>query len=99
MIQSDDVENPLHYLLSNTDSEEEVRQVRTNDEESRPQFMRVGVQGVPMNGVVDAGADIIINGPMFKRVAAVARLRKRDFKSPDKTPHAYGQKPFKLDGR
>ena len=36
---------------------------------------------------------------MFKRVAAVARLRKRDFKAPDKMPHAYGQKPFKLDGR
>ena len=100
MIQSDDVENPLHYLLSDTDGEEEVRQVRINDEGSRPQFVRVGVQGVPMNGVVDTGADItIINGPMFKWVAAVARLRKRDFKAPDKTPHAYGQKPFKLDGR
>ena len=99
MIQSDDVENPLHYLLSDTDNEEEVRQVRINDEGSRPQFVRVGVQGVPMNGVVDTGADItIINGPMFKRVAAAARLRKRDFKAPDKTPHAYGQKSFKLDG-
>ena len=74
--------------------------MRINDEGSRPQFVRVGVQGVPMNGVVDTGAGItIINGPMFKRVAPVARLKKRDFKSPDKTPHTYGQKPFKLDGR
>ena len=37
--------------------------------------MRVGVQGEPTNWVVDMGADItIINSPMFKRVAAVARL-------------------------
>ena len=85
-IQSEDVENPLHYLLSDTDGEEEVRQVCINDEGSRPQFVRVGVQGVPMNGVVDTGAGItIINGPMFKRVAPVARLKKRDFKAPDKT--------------
>ena len=61
---------------SDTDSEEEVRQVRSNDEGSRPQFVRVGVQGVPMNGVVDTGADITTtNGPMFKRVAAGKILR------------------------
>ena len=77
MIQSEDVDNPLHYLLSDTDSEEEVKQVHVSDEGSKPQFVRMGVQGVPMCGVVDTGADItIINGPMFKRVAAVARLRK-----------------------
>ena len=71
-----------------------------NDEGSRPQFVGVGVQGVPICGVVDTGADItIINGPMFKWVAAVARLKKRDFKAPDKTPHGYGQKPFRLDSR
>ena len=66
---------------------------------SKPQFAKVSVQGVPMLGVVDTGADIsIINGPMFKRVATVARLRKRDFKPPDKTPYAYDKKPFRLDG-
>ena len=57
------------------------------------------VQGVPMYGVVDTSADItIINDPMFKRVAASTRLHRRDFKAPDKTPHGYGQKPFRLDG-
>ena len=96
------VEDPLRHLLSDTDSEleEDIKQVRVSDEGSRPQFVRVNVQGVPMLGVVDTGADItIINGPMFKRVAAVARLHKRDFKAPDKTPYGYGQKPFRLDGR
>ena len=52
-----------------------------------------------MYGVVDTSADItIINDPMFKRVAASASLHRRDFKAPDKTPHGYGQKPFRLDG-
>ena len=77
------VEDPLRHLLSDTDSEleEDIKQVRVSDEGSRPQFVRVNVQGVPMLGVVDTGADItIINGPMFKRVAAVARLHKRDLR-------------------
>ena len=65
-----------------------------SNEESKFQFMKVDVQGVPMRGVVNTAAGItIINGPMFKRVAAVARLYKRDFKAPDKTPHGCGQKP------
>ena len=52
-----------------------------------------------MYGVVDTGADVtIINDPMYKWVAALDRLHKRDFKAPDKTPHGYGQKPFRLDG-
>ena len=35
----------------------------------------MSVQGVPMEGVVDSGADItIIGGEMFKRVASVAKL-------------------------
>ena len=37
------------------------------------------MQGVPVNRVVDTGANItIINGPAFKRVDAVAGLKKRD---------------------
>ena len=53
-----------------------------------------------MKGVVDTGADItIMGGEMFKRVATVARLRKKDFKPPDKSPRNYNQQPFKLDGR
>ena len=52
-----------------------------------------------MEGVVDSRADItIMGGQMFKQVAAVAKLRKRDFKPPDKVPHNYDQQPFHLDG-
>ena len=100
-VRADADDDPLGYLLSDSDSPEEgVRQVRVHDEGSKPQFAKVSVQGVPMLGVVDTGADIsIINGSMFKRVAAVARLRKRDFKPPDKTSYAYDKKPFQLDGR
>ena len=50
-------------------------------------------------GVQDILTGRVLNGPMFKRVAAVARLKKRDIKALDNMPHAYGQKPFKLDGR
>ena len=60
----------------------------------------VNVQGVPIDGVVDGGADIsIMGGEMFKRVAAVSKLRKKDFKPSDMTPHNYDQHPFHLYGR
>ena len=62
--------------------------------------MRVLVQGVPVVGVIDSGADLtIIGGALFKKVAAAARLKKRDFKKPDKVPRGYDQRPFQLDGR
>ena len=68
MIQSEDVENTLHYLLFNKDNEEEAKQVHVSDEGSKPQFVRVFKVYL---GVVDTGADITIsNGPMFKWVAA-----------------------------
>ena len=35
---------------------------------------------------------------MFKKVVAVAKLHKKDFKSVDKTPYNYDKKPFCLDG-
>jgi len=35
---------------------------------------------------------------MFRKVAAVARLRKKDFKKPDKQPRTYDQRTFELDG-
>ena len=35
---------------------------------------------------------------MFKHVAVVAKLRKRDFKPPDNMPRNYDQRPFHLDG-
>ena len=59
-----------------------------------------GVQGVPCEGVIDTGSDItIIGGKLFKKIAVVARLRKRDFRSADKTPIAYGWQPFTLHGK
>ncbi len=38
-------------------------------------------------------------GDLFHKVATVAKLKKRDFQKPDKTPRTYDQKPFSLHGR
>ena len=47
--------------------------------------------------MIDSGADITIMGAdLFKKVAAVAHLKKRQS---DKVPYTYDQKPFKLDGK
>ena len=48
------------------------------------------MQGVPAYGIVDSGSDVtIIGGELFKRVASIAKLQKRDFKQCDKVPHNY----------
>ena len=104
MVQSDPVapptEDPLQYLYSSDSDDPGVLQVRVYDKGSKAHCVKVSVQGVPMYGVVDSGADItIIGGEMFKRVAAAAKLRKREFKPPDRTPHNYDQQPFRVDGR
>ena len=53
-----------------------------------------------MYGIVDSAADItIMGGDAFKQVAAAAKLRKKDFKTPDQVPHNYDRRPFHLDGR
>ena len=36
---------------------------------------------------------------MFKKVATVARLKKKDLKKPDKQPRTYDQRTFSLDRR
>ena len=93
-------DDPMQYLSSDSDSSDGVHQVHVSDKGSKPHCAKVNVQGVPMNGVVDSGADItIMGGEMFKHVAAVGKLRKKDFKSSDTTPHNYDQHPFHLDGR
>ena len=70
------------------------------DQGSRSQKARVVVGGVPVEGIVDTGADItIMSGDIFKRVAAVGKLCKCDFKAADKTPRNYDRKPFRVDGR
>ena len=47
----------------------------------------MNVQGVPAERVVDTAADItIMGGKLVTLVASSARLRKKDFKPPDKVP-------------
>lgn len=92
-------EDPLTFLQSSSD-DEVVRQVRVSDKGSMTQCVKLCIQGVPVYGIIDSGADItIIGGKLFKKVALAARLKKRDFMKPDKTPRTYDQKPFTLDGR
>lgn len=102
-IRSEDPEDPLSCLMSNSESEEEtdtVKTVRVVDEGSRSQKARVIVGGVPLWGIVDSGADITIMGSSaFKQVASVAKLKKRDFKNPDKVPRNYDRQPFYVDGK
>lgn len=70
-------DDPLQYLLSDSDDSDKVRQVHVYDKGSKPHCANVNVQGVLMSRVVDSGADItIMGGEMFKRVA-VAKLKKR----------------------
>ena len=93
---------PESLLYSDSDDEEgaNARAVHVQDGGSHSQCVKVQVQGVPVYGLIDTGADItIIGGKLFERVATVARLRKRHFKKPDKIPRTYDQKTFTLDGR
>ena len=36
---------------------------------------------------------------LFKKLAALARLKKKDLKKPDKTPRSFDRKPISFDGR
>ena len=76
-----------------------VKQVRVQGTGSKAQRASVDIQGVPALGVIDSGADItIIGGELFRKVASVANLRKKDFRQPDRTPRTYDQRPFVLHG-
>ena len=58
-----------------------------SDKDSRPQYVNIQVQGFLTSGVIDMDADIIVmGGELFKKVAATARLRKKDFKKSDRVP-------------
>ena len=84
---------------SSEDEAHEVRGVRVTDKGSKPQCVRIQIQGVPAHGIIDSGADItIMGGILFKKVAAVAKFRKRDLKRPDKSPRNYDHTPFTVDG-
>ena len=53
---------------------------------SHPKYAEVLVEGVSLQGVVDTGSDLTIMGKeAFKKVAMVAKLRKKDFCPADKT--------------
>ena len=93
-------EDPFGFLLSDSDNEDIVSLVRVQDKGSKSQTAMVEVAGVPVHGIVDTGADITIMGPeLFKKVAAIAKLKKSQFKKADKVPHTYDRRQFKLDGR
>ena len=92
--------SPLSLLLSDSDDDGDVKQVTITDSGSHSRLACVSVQGVPAKGIVDTAADItIMGGKLFALVASSARLRKRDFKPPDKLPKTYDRKAFHLDGR
>ena len=83
-----------------SEEDEDVKLVRVQDRGSQPRCTPVQVQGFRAWGIVDSGADIMIMGKeLFKTVASVCRLNKRDFKRPDKIPKTSDCQPFTLDGR
>ena len=73
--------------------------MHVNNRGSKPQFAEVLSQRVPATGVIDTRVDIIIGSELFQKVAAVARLKKRDFKIADKVPQMYDQQTFALHGK
>ena len=100
-IPEEDRNDPLTYLYpSMSEEEEDVKLVRVQDWGSQLRCTQVQVRGFRAWGIVDSGADITIMGKeLFKTVASVCRLNKRDFKCPDKIPKTYDRHPFTLDGR
>ena len=92
--------DPTEYLHSNSDGEEEVRMIQISDKGSHSQYARVLIQGVPAEGLIDSGAEITIMGKeLFKKVASINRLKKKDFKPPDKVPRTYSRQTFSLNGQ
>lgn len=64
--------------------------VRVSDHGSQLRVAEVEIHGVKIPGLIDTGADItIINGDTFRKVASVARLKKKHFKKADKTPYIW----------
>ena len=87
---SDFLELPLYE-----DPQPHVNAVHITDKGSVPQCVRVQIQGIPAYGLIDSGADItIIGGALFKKVATIARLKRRDLRPADKVPWTYDQRPL-----
>ena len=90
----------LRCLDSDSGDDLEVRQVRITNRGSKQQYANVQVEGVPAQGIIDSGSEITIMGEeLFCKVAAVARLRKSQFKNPDKVPRTYDGRIFALHGK
>jgi hypothetical protein len=88
-----------YLLLSDSDSDSEVRRVRIADRGSKPQYADVQIENIPARGVIDSGSDItIMGGELFRHVATVARLRKSQLRKPNRVPKAYDGRTFTLDG-
>lgn len=95
-----EVSDPMDFLCSDSDTDGSINVVRITDQESKLRKVKVEIAGVPATGLVDTAADITIMEPkLFKKVAAVAGLKKQQFKPADKQPHTYDRHQFKLDGR
>ena len=91
--------NPTDLFYSSDSEDGNVNIVGIEDKGSQPHKVTVDLQGLPVSGVIDSSADItIMNGDVFKKVAAIAQLSKRAFKPADKIPYGYDNTPFKLDG-
>ena len=89
-------------LLSSSEDEStpHANRVYVADQGSVTQCVKLLTQGVPAYGLIDSGADTtIIEGSLFKKVATIARLKKKNFMKADKVPWTYDQKPFSLDGQ
>ena len=93
--------NPQDCLFSSeSDEERDVGRIQVNDGGSCPQSVVIEIEGVPVRGLIQMGSDImIVKGELFKHVAAAARLQKKRFKPPDKSPCMYSNQPFHLGGR
>ena len=87
----------LDILFSDLDSDPEVKVIRVSDEGSKSQCAHVRVQGVSAYGIINTAVDITIR--LFKKIATIARLKKKNLKLPDKKPRTYDQRTFMLDGR
>ena len=83
--------NPTDFLFYSSDSEDgDVNIVYIKDKGSQPHRVIVHLQGLPVTGGIDSGADTtIMNRNVFKKVAAIAWLSKRAFKPVNKIPYGY----------
>lgn len=84
------VTDPTQNLESDKEVTDGVPTVCVKDRGSRILTALVIAQGVEVWGIVDIGADITIMGAaLFKKVAAIAHLKKSQLKPPDKMPYMY----------